>query len=53
MSTFSHSPSLAAAGEQRALRERMQAAIEVEQIDNSSSPFCLFCGKDSSGACGR
>lgn len=40
-------------GEQRALRERMQAAIEVEQKDNSSSPFCLFCSKDGSGACGR
>ncbi len=35
------------AGEQRALRERMEAAVEVERIDNSSSPFCLFCSKDS------
>lgn len=40
-----------AAGEKQALRDRMEAAIEVEAIDNSSSPFCLFCGKD--GACAR
>lgn len=41
------------AGEKQALRDRMEAAIEVERIDNSSSPFCLFCGKDGGGACAR
>ncbi|PRW34001.1 adenosine deaminase [Chlorella sorokiniana] len=41
-------------GEQRALRDQMEAAIEVERIDNSSSPFCLFCSKDAGGgACSR
>jgi len=36
------------AGERTALRERMEQALFVESIDNSSSPFCMFCSK---GAC--
>lgn len=42
-----------AAGEKKALRERMEAAILVESIDNSNSPFCLFCSKDGGSACAR
>ncbi|PSC76982.1 Adenosine deaminase [Micractinium conductrix] len=38
-------------GERAALRERMEAALLVESVDNSRSPFCLFC--DANGACGR
>lgn len=37
-------------GERRALRERMEAAVLVESVDNSTSPFCLFCRED--GSCG-
>ncbi|KAL4419191.1 hypothetical protein ABPG77_007781 [Micractinium sp. CCAP 211/92] len=35
-------------GERAALRERMEAALLVESIDNSTSPFCLFSGGSDS-----
>lgn len=37
-------------GERQALQERMEAAVLVEAVDNTRSPFCLFSG---SGACSR
>ncbi|KAL4425320.1 hypothetical protein ABPG75_009336 [Micractinium tetrahymenae] len=36
-------------GEQAALRERMEEALFVESIGNSSSPFCMFCDGPGSG----
>lgn len=39
------------AGEKRALRDRMEAAVQLEAVDNSRSPFCLF--SDAAGGCAR
>lgn len=41
------------AGEQQAVRERMEQALFVESIDNSKKPFCMFCDEAGGGSCTR